>query len=265
MAKKCCSTDCVSTVLTIYNIILLITGVAVIGISSWIVYNSHFYVPLLPSASFPTLLYALFTSGLLVAIVAVPFGFLSVAKHNQIFILCYVFVLLFVFLLQGMVGVMSYVFQESMEDQLKLNLNETLMVKYSIDDRITSATDQVQETFKCCGSEVVADWLESVWYHTSDRTRKIPDSCCKTISEGCARVSNRPSNINISGCLEKIAQNSSECLWFMSATGIGLFAFNIIGVLLGMCLYLKLKNDDYPVEPPLLSDQNTLQRPGNKK
>ncbi|CAH0560121.1 unnamed protein product [Brassicogethes aeneus] len=254
MGKNCCTIDCVGSALKVYNIILFITSSAVLGIVTWILLKSYFYMSLLTSPSFPILLYALLASGILAAIVAVPIGCLANKKRSQILLLFYIFILLLVLLIQAMVGIMSYVYQESVEENLKLNLNETILTNYGIDEKITDSVDQVQEKFRCCGSEWVKDWQESYWYQTSDKLQKIPDSCCKTVQRGCGKISDGPSNINIAGCLYKILQSASDSLWLMSATGVGFCWFNIFGVIFGICLYLKLKDEDYKVEDPLISN-----------
>ncbi len=38
------------------------------------------------------------------------------------------------------------------------------------------------------------DWSNSKWFTTASKRNKVPDSCCKTESEGCG-VRDHPSNI----------------------------------------------------------------------
>lgn len=48
--------------------------------------------------------------------------------------------------------------------------------------------------FKCCGSNSSADWAESVYIRSGAKGRKVPDSCCKTITNMCG-IRDHPSNI----------------------------------------------------------------------
>ena len=49
--------------------------------------------------------------------------------------------------------------------------------------------------FKCCGSNSSSDWAESLWVHSAEaQGRLVPDSCCKTETEGCGHR-DHPSNI----------------------------------------------------------------------
>lgn len=49
--------------------------------------------------------------------------------------------------------------------------------------------------FKCCGSNNYTDWADSLWIRSPEASgRKVPDSCCKTITDLCGRR-DHPSNI----------------------------------------------------------------------
>lgn len=49
--------------------------------------------------------------------------------------------------------------------------------------------------FKCCGSNNYTDWADSLWIKSPEANgRKVPDSCCKTITDLCGRR-DHPSNI----------------------------------------------------------------------
>lgn len=49
--------------------------------------------------------------------------------------------------------------------------------------------------FKCCGSNNYTDWADSLWIKSPESNgRKVPDSCCKTITDLCGRR-DHPSNI----------------------------------------------------------------------
>jgi hypothetical protein len=56
----------------------------------------------------------------------------------------YTFALLLVFLLEAMVGVMSFLYEPHVEEELRLNLNSTFVENYKVDDSKTSAIDLMQ-------------------------------------------------------------------------------------------------------------------------
>lgn len=56
----------------------------------------------------------------------------------------YMFLLLFIFLLEAMVGVLAYIYEEQVESELQLNLNSTFLDNYKIDMDKTKAIDDMQ-------------------------------------------------------------------------------------------------------------------------
>jgi hypothetical protein len=59
-------------------------------------------------------------------------------------LLQYTFALLLIFLLEAMVGIMSFLYEPHIEEELRLNLNNTFIENYKMDDRKTSAIDRMQ-------------------------------------------------------------------------------------------------------------------------
>lgn len=57
----------------------------------------------------------------------------------------YIFLLLLIFLMEAMVGLLSYIYEEQVETDLQLNLNETFMTNYMVDQDKTAAIDFLQE------------------------------------------------------------------------------------------------------------------------
>lgn len=60
------------------------------------------------------------------------------------FFLQYTFLLVFIFLLEAMVGTLAYIYEEQVEAELKLNLNTTFLDNYKIDADKTRAIDDMQ-------------------------------------------------------------------------------------------------------------------------
>jgi hypothetical protein len=69
----------------------------------------------------------------------------------------YTFALLLVFLLEAMVGVMSFLYEPHVEEELRLNLNSTFVENYKMDESKTSAIDlmQIQVVYRLWGRSCV--------------------------------------------------------------------------------------------------------------
>ncbi|PNF35076.1 hypothetical protein B7P43_G09478 [Cryptotermes secundus] len=154
----------------------------------------------------------------------------------------YTFALLLVFLLEAMVGVMSFLYEPHVEEELRLNLNSTFVENYKMDDSKTSAIDLMQIEYKCCGANQFEDWRYSRWQKENlSEGLKVPNSCCKTITPQCGK-SDHPSNIYYTGCRHRLADEIRDHLIILSAVGLGICVLQIFGMIFSCCLYIKLKD-----------------------
>ncbi|OAD61259.1 Tetraspanin-11 [Eufriesea mexicana] len=110
----------------------------------------------------------------------------------------YVFVVMLVFVLEAGVGALARLYEEQVGPELTMNLNRTFLEYYSMRSRETSAINQMQMEFKCCGALRFEDWLHSEWHKHEEVVNDgslVPDSCCKTPTYLCGRR-DHPSNIH---------------------------------------------------------------------
>ncbi|XP_063907487.1 CD151 antigen-like isoform X2 [Zophobas morio] len=200
------------------------------------------YVTLLASLTYPIIVYFLLSAGGLVILVAFM-GCYAVLKENRILLVFYIFLLVLIFLIEAMVGILAYIYEENVQTELEMNLNHTFLTYYKVDDDKTAAVDFLQENFHCCGAVSFTDWKYSQWLQDEVTDNKVPDSCCKTVSDRCG-TSDHPSNINYGGCLHRMAIHMEDHLFILSAVGLGICVLQIIGIILACKLYFKLKNLD---------------------
>ncbi|KAM3838346.1 CD151 antigen-like, partial [Diretmus argenteus] len=161
----------------------------------------------------------------------------------------YFVLLLCIFLLEILAGVLAYIYYQQLNEELKQTLRETMVQKYKQKDQhhVTRAVDTLQQEFKCCGSNSSSDWAESAWIRSSEaKGRMVPDSCCKTPTEGCGHR-DHPSNIYKveGGCITKLENFILDHLKIIGAVGIGIACVQIIGMVFTCCLYRSLKAEPY--------------------
>uniref|UniRef100_A0A8C5S145 CD151 molecule (Raph blood group) n=1 Tax=Laticauda laticaudata TaxID=8630 RepID=A0A8C5S145_LATLA len=134
-----------------------------------------------------------------------------------------------------------------MNNELKENLRNTIIKKYRKkgEERVTTAVDKLQQEFKCCGSHNYTDWSDSYWYKVEKEGRKVPDSCCKTMTDTCGRR-DHPSNIyKEGGCITKLGNFIQEHLIIIGAAGLSIAFVQIFGMCFTCCLYNSLKLEPY--------------------
>ncbi|XP_069675395.1 CD151 antigen-like [Periplaneta americana] len=239
--SDCNSVGFLKYVLHIFNTVFLFSGIGVLGVGIWTVVDKQQYVSLLTNATYELAAWVLIVAGCLVFIVTV-IGCLGVLRENRFLLLMYTFALLLIFLLEAMVGIMSYLYEPHVEEELRLNLNNTFIENYKMDERKTNAIDQMQMEYKCCGANLYEDWQYSRWLkETPTGGLKVPDSCCKTVTDLCGK-SDHPSNIHYTGCRHRLSTEIRDHLIILSAVGLGICVLQIFGMIFSCCLYIKLKD-----------------------
>jgi hypothetical protein len=242
--QKSSDADCNSVVflkyvLHIFNIVFLLSGVGVLAVGVWTLVAKHQYVVLLTNATYEVAAWVLVVAGCLVVIVT-AIGCIGVLRENRFFILMYTFALLLIFLLEAMVGIMSFLYEPHVADELNLNLNKTFIDNYKVDDSKTRAIDQMQIEYKCCGANQFEDWQYSHWQRENlSEGLKVPDSCCKTLTPHCGK-SDHPSNIHYTGCRHRLADEIRDHLLILGSVGLGICVLQIFGMIFSCCLYIKL-------------------------
>ncbi|XP_014241297.1 CD151 antigen-like [Cimex lectularius] len=240
--EGCCSTNLSKNFFHVYNFIFFLAGCGVIAVGLWTILTKHEYIPLLTNLTYPLAAYVLVIAGCL-TLIGVFIGCCSVQKENRCFIILYTFLLLLIFLIEVMVGMLSYVYRDQVEVELKHNLNATFVENYGVSLKITLAIDKMQQEYKCCGATSFENWQYSRWKLEGNVTNDVPDSCCKSMSFGCG-ASSHPSNIPYSGCIHKFSEVLMQQLVIICAVGLGLSVIPIFGMLLSCFLYFKLKDSD---------------------
>lgn len=245
--SDCCSINFVKYVLHIFNIIFFMSGLVIIGVTVWTVLWKHHYVSLLSTTNYAIGTYSLLAAGLL-AVLGGILGCCGVWREQRALLLGYTFILLFVFLLEAIVGGLAYLYETQIELELQTSLNSTFMEQYGVSERQTEAIDRMQQEFSCCGAVRFEDWRHSVWLRSRRKDlirptegRLVPDSCCISVTPRCGR-SDRPSNIPYTGCIYKMADDLKHHLILLGAIGLGICVIQVFGMILSCCLYVKLKN-----------------------
>uniref|UniRef100_A0A0K8SCE0 Tetraspanin n=1 Tax=Lygus hesperus TaxID=30085 RepID=A0A0K8SCE0_LYGHE len=223
----------------VFNFIFLLAGCGIIGLGLWTILYKHEYVVLLTNLTYPLTAYMLVAAGCL-TLVAAFIGCCSVHKDNRCTLLLYIFLLLFIFLMEAMVGLLAFIYMNQVEGDLNHNLNATFVDNHGISTRETNAIDRMQQEYKCCGASGFENYIDSRWRKEGNITNLVPDSCCKSVSEGCGK-SNHPSNIPYTGCVHKLGEMVKQQLNIICGIGLGFSVIQIFGMVFSCYLYVKLK------------------------
>ncbi|XP_067855277.1 tetraspanin-11 isoform X2 [Heptranchias perlo] len=245
-----CLTICLKYLLFVFNFFFWVAGGGVMAIGTWTLIEKRDYLSLLPSSTFAVSAYILVFAGSLVMVTGF-LGCCAVVREQKACLAAYFSLLLLIFLIELVAGVLAYVYYQRLSEELKQHLSKTMMENYAQlgKDSITYSVDRLQQDFKCCGSNNSADWRHSVYILSpASGNRLVPDSCCKTVTEGCGEREH-PSNVYKveGGCITKLEQVLADHLLIIGAVGIGLACLQLVGAFLAVsfiCILIKEEEDD---------------------
>lgn len=140
--SDCCSINFVKYVLHIFNIIFFMSGLVILAVTVWTVFWKHQYVSLLSTTNYAIGTYSLLAAGLL-ALLGGFIGCCGVWREQRPMLLLYTFILLFVFLLEAIVGGLAYLYETQIELELQHSLNSTFMEQYGVSEGQTEAIDRI--------------------------------------------------------------------------------------------------------------------------
>ncbi|XP_041535169.1 tetraspanin-11 isoform X3 [Microtus oregoni] len=194
------------------------------AVGIWTLVEKSGYLSILASSTFVASAYILIFAGALVMTTGF-LGFGAIIREQKSCLSMYFCLLLAIFLVELVAGVLAHVYYQRLSEELKQHLNSTLTERYGQPRaaEITASVDQLQQDFKCCGSNSSADWQHSTYILSQEaQGRRVPDSCCKTVVAHCGQRAH-PSNIYKveGGCMAKLEQFLADHLLLMGAVGIG--------------------------------------------
>lgn len=233
----CCGLTACKYVLCLYNFIFLLSGCLVCGLGVWTVLEKGLFINLLTVLTYEVTSWLMVCTGA-VAILTALLGYTAIGLENKCLLATYTILLVLVFMFESITGLLAYVYQEQINDDLANHLQQSFIQGYGEDRDVTHSVDRIQREFSCCGANSFADWRESNWSKLNPEM-KVPDSCCKTESPGCG-VRDHPSNIPYTGCIHRFSEELSDHLLLLGVVSLGLALLQVFGVIFTSCLFSRL-------------------------
>lgn len=242
--EGCCGVTACKYTLCLFNFIFLLSGCVVCGLGVWTVLEKGVFLRLMTVATYEVTAWLMVSTGCL-AILTSLIGYTAVGMESRCLLATYTVLLVLVFMFESISGLLAYVYQEQIDEDLNSHLALTFIKEYGQDRGVTYAVDRIQKDFSCCGANSFLDWSTSDWRSGRDSSVKVPDSCCKTESPGCG-IRDHPSNIPYTGCIHRFSEQLTQHLLLLGLVSLGLALLQVIGIILTSCLFSRLhKLDKY--------------------
>lgn len=261
--KDVCGKNFLKVVLYVFIFFFWLTGLAFLGLGLYIKFMKHTYISLLGSSTFPLATYLLIGTGAFILLSGI-IGCAGSCKENRCFMVMYAIFLLVIFLSEAIAGVLAYMYEGTIQEELSRNLNTTMMDNYNLDSVITQAVDNMQTEFNCCGATDFENWEKSKWIQSNSSYQgMVPDSCCITVAPGCAAFGTNPSNINPQGCSKSLVKYTKSSLVLIGGIGLGLCIVQLIGIIFSCCLVRKFRTRKHAYSGSLHWRKEIYEETGN--
>jgi len=242
-----CGTKCVQYLFFAFNFIFFVLGIAVLGVGIYSRVENDSWKDLINASTLMQAANLLIAAGTIVAILGF-LGCCGACKRWNWMLIGYAIFVILIFILEIAGGIYAYTKRDSLQKELEANLKQGVNVNYkqsgTAAEGMTKAIDYFQQKVQCCGIVGPSDWGKSKWNEGKSNT-DVPDSCCKTKSEGCGKVSAyNNSNIYQKGCVEQGKQYVKDNLWLIGGVGVGIAVVELLGIVFSLCLCKAYKEDE---------------------
>ncbi|XP_002735925.1 tetraspanin-18-like [Saccoglossus kowalevskii] len=238
--------------LMIFNGIVVLAGLALVGVGVWVVVDSSTLVGVLDNAAITNSAYGLIVVGAFIALVGFC-GCCGAWKQIKCLLIIYLIVVGIMFLFLLAVAVVIAVYQAELETFLEIQMNTTLQESYGVKDAFTETWDTLQLTFSCCGTSYYTDYETSEWYKTTTSpSQKWPGTCCKYEGSSVkneAKCYDENSQdwhdyMNTNGCYNTVSTLITDNITIVGAVLIGLCVIIICGLCAACCMYHSIGKND---------------------
>ncbi|KAK7098752.1 CD151 antigen-like [Littorina saxatilis] len=238
----CCSLPFLRSLMVVFNVIFWMTGLTFLAVGIWALISRHDYISLLGNNTYSATTFLFLSVGIIIILVGF-LGCLGALHEIRCCLVTFAFLLLVIFVMEAISGVLAYMYESAIREELARNLNQTMMEGYGFVPAITKAVNSMQRDFHCCGADGkdgFQDWRYSQWTAMDTTDNIVPDSCCISPSDGCG-VSGHPSNIYLTGCWESLELFLKSHLIIIGGIGLGFCCLQIFGIIFACCMARKIK------------------------
>lgn len=222
--------------LTIFNIVFLISGLAILVLGVWMHVELYRFIQL-TTVYYDAAPYILIGIGSSILLVGC-FGCMCTVKGHGSLLYLFSALLLVVFLVELGTAISTFVYKAHIEEGFSEGLS-LAMEHYHDDMNKHYALDGIQIRFKCCGKYSYADWMNS--NVTNQLQSKVPISCCIVVS--CDPTNSR--QIHQEGCMQKLSSFMGSNFSVVGGVAVAFGLLQLMGAMLSWCLGKNINKAKY--------------------
>jgi tetraspanin-7 len=236
---------CIKILLTVFNFIFWISGVAILAIGVWMKLELYMYMELtdLYYSHAPWVLIGIGGGIILIA----SLGCCCTVKGKPALLYVYATFLVIIFIAELAFSISMFLYRGKLEEGFKTGLKDA-MDKYKAGDDTeeTKAIDNLQKRLMCCGSDSFSDWFTKDWDGTG-ASKKVPKSCCRVDEKDCKNtgLSDATDDIYTEGCNNKLTLFMQSNFGIIGGVAIGFSFLQLFGALFACCLAKNINKAKY--------------------
>jgi tetraspanin-7 len=223
--------------LTVFNFIFWLSGVAILALGIWMKYELYMYMEL-TTIYYDAAPYILIGVGSGIVVIG-SFGCMCTMRGHSCLLYVFSIILMLVFIVELATAISAFVYKAKLSEGFKGGLSAA-MNNYASDKEKKDAVDGIQIGLKCCGSSNYLDWYSIDWTGQG-RLPKVPESCC--ITKGCDGTN--VNDIHTEGCFAKLSSFMESNFLMIGGIAVGFSFLQLFGALLACCLAKNINRAKY--------------------
>ncbi|CAL8367108.1 unnamed protein product [Lota lota] len=230
---------CVKYLLFIFNLIFWLCGLALVVVGILVQVALHRSLSITDAAASSTPI-VLIVVGVIIFFVAF-FGCCGAWKENYCMVTTFAVLLFLIILVEIGAAIAGYIFKDHIKGEVQESLNQ-MIVKYTSNDKVKQAVDQMQTDLKCCGANSSLDWINFGVDHNT-----VPDSCCVNISKSCGvGALSDAAKVHQQGCNTLVEEALMKNLKWIIIAAVVIAIIQILGIVFS-CLLMRGIRSGYEV------------------
>lgn len=239
------------TLLTVFNFIFWISGIAVLALGIWAKVELYVYMEL-STVYYEHAPYILIGVGAVIVLFG-SFGCCCTFKGHTVLLYMYGGFLVLVFVVELSAGIAGFVYKNKLETGFKEGLGKALK-DYNTNAEKQKAFDGLQHNLHCCGKDRYQDWFKTPWEEAQrpkNQSQVVPKSCCRVEESKCKNFdlpdvkTNTTLDIYTKGCYSTITDFMQKNLALIGGVALGISFFQLLGALLACCLAKNINKTKY--------------------
>ncbi|XP_065070827.1 CD151 antigen-like isoform X2 [Rhopilema esculentum] len=235
-----CGTKMVKTLMFVANVLFALAGLALIALAAYVRVEDNDYNSVFGKGGPFAPANIMIAAGVIVFIISF-LGCVGAIRQSKCMLIMFIVCIVIVLLCETALIVLAFVYKSEAKKYATDAIVEAIRDTYgeSGQSGITTAVNNIQTNFKCCGANNYTDWLGSKWVKANP-TLRVPKSCCAdTNFASCQNASMPATHIHSKNCVTELTDWAEKNLTMVGGLACGVVVIELLGIIFAAILINK--------------------------